>query len=280
MTRVSIFLIMVAFIAGTVGCAQPAASYTLTIASTAGGSVTAPGEGTFTYTVGTMLTLVATPNTSCQFANWTGDVGAIGNIDAAATKLTMNNNYSIRANFAKQYDLAAGDRHTVGLKTDGTVVAVGWNAFGQCNIGGWTDIIQIAAGDWHTVGLKSNGTVVTIGWNASGQCDVGNWTDVIQVTAGDGHTVGLQFDGTAVAAGNDTYGECNVVGWTNIIQVAAGRLHTVGLKTDGTVVAVGANDYEQCDVGNWTDIVQVAAGGLHTVGLKVDGTVVAVGAYD
>jgi len=30
--------------------------------------------------------------------------------------------------------------HTVGLKTDGTVVAVGKNTDGQCNVSGWRDI--------------------------------------------------------------------------------------------------------------------------------------------
>jgi len=42
--------------------------------------------------------------------------------------------------------VAAGGYHTVGLKDDGTVVAVGWNELGQCNVGGWTDITQVAAG--------------------------------------------------------------------------------------------------------------------------------------
>lgn len=30
--------------------------------------------------------------------------------------------------------IAAGRRHTVGLKTDGTVTAVGDNKLGQCNV--------------------------------------------------------------------------------------------------------------------------------------------------
>ena len=30
----------------------------------------------------------------------------------------------------------------MGLKSNGTVVAVGWNDFGQCNISDWRDIIQ------------------------------------------------------------------------------------------------------------------------------------------
>ena len=56
----------------------------------------------------------------------------------------------------------------MGLKSDGTMVAVGWNGLGQCDVSGWTDIIQIAAGGIHTVGLKSDGTVVTTGGTTTG----------------------------------------------------------------------------------------------------------------
>jgi alpha-tubulin suppressor-like RCC1 family protein len=36
--------------------------------------------------------------------------------------------------------IAAGRRHTIGLKSDGTVVAVGDNEYGQCDISGWRGI--------------------------------------------------------------------------------------------------------------------------------------------
>ena len=36
--------------------------------------------------------------------------------------------------------------HTVGLKFDGTVVAVGDNSQGQLNVGSWSGIVQVAAG--------------------------------------------------------------------------------------------------------------------------------------
>jgi hypothetical protein len=173
--------------------------------------------------------------------------------------------------------VSAGGRHTVGLKADGTVVAVGNNTYGQCDVGNWTGIVQVSAGSSHTVGLKSDGTVVAVGYNASGQCDVGNWTGIIQVSAGSSHTVGLKSDGTVVAVGDNSTGQCNVGNWTGIVQVSAGDWHTVGVKADGTVVAVERNDYGQCNVGNWTDIVQVAGGSWHTVGIKADATVVAVG---
>jgi len=174
--------------------------------------------------------------------------------------------------------VAAGYAHVVGLRSDGTVVAVGDNFFGQCNIGGWTDIVQVAAGAVHTVGVKADDTVVAVGTDSFGQLNVGSWTDITQVVAGDHNTVGLMSNGTVVALGYNYYGQCDVGGWKNIIQVAVSLYHTVGLKKDGTVVAVGDNSYGQCDVDGWTDISQVAAGYYHTVGLKTDGTVVAVGA--
>jgi alpha-tubulin suppressor-like RCC1 family protein len=176
--------------------------------------------------------------------------------------------------------VTAGGRHIVGLKSDGTVVAVGNNEDGQCNVCGWTNITQVTACSGHTVALKAGGTVVAVGDNDYGQCEVGNWTDIIQVAAGSYHTVGLKADGTVVTVGDNEDGQCEVGSWTDIVQVTTGYYHTVGLKSDGTVLAVGYPEnayYGQCEVGNWTDIVQVAAGGCVTVGLRIDGTVVAVG---
>ncbi len=254
-----------------------AAVYDLTIASTAGGSVTTPGEGAFLYDEGTVVDLVAEADGGYQFVNWAGDVGTIANVDAAITTITVNDNYWITANFQYTPMVAAGYLHTVGLRSDGAVVAVGYNLSGQCNVGGWTDIVRVAAGYAQTVGLRSDGTVVAVGYNFYGQCDVGGWTDIAQVTTGFCHTVGLKSDGTVVAVGDNSFGQCDVGGWTDIAQVTAGYEHTVGLKSDGTVVPVGDNFFGQCDVGGWTGIIQVAAGGYHTVGLKSDGTVVAVG---
>ena len=171
----------------------------------------------------------------------------------------------------------AAKEHTVGLRSDGTVVAVGWNEYGQCNIDSWSDIMAVAAGYNHTVGLRSDGTVVATGNNKNGQCDVDSWTDIVVVAGGGWHTVGLRSDGTVVATGNNKDGQCDVDSWTDIVAVTTKLDHTVGLHSDGTVVATGLNEWNQCDVDSWTDIVAVAAGFLHTVGLRSDGTVVATG---
>jgi hypothetical protein len=77
----------------------PAVQYNLTVASTTGGSATAPGQGTFTYDKGTVVNLVASPTSGYRFVKWTGNVNTITNVNAASTTITMSGNYSITANF-------------------------------------------------------------------------------------------------------------------------------------------------------------------------------------
>lgn len=107
-----------------------------------------------------------------------------------------------------------GRGHTVGLREDGSVVAVGDNTYNQCNVEEWgNDIIAIAAGDWFTVGLHSNGSISITSPNKdkaqeedlyTGACNAKNWSDIKAIAAGGGSVVGLYEDGTAIAAG---YGE-------------------------------------------------------------------------
>ncbi|NBI31136.1 hypothetical protein ERL59_19570 [Chengkuizengella sp. YPA3-1-1] len=187
----------------------------------------------------------------------------------------------------KQSNISTGGANTVGLKNDGSVVAVGYDKYGQTSgVSSWTDIVQVSAGQNHTAGLKSDGSVVAVGGAGDyGQISgVSSWTDIVQVSVGYFHTVGLKSDGSVVAVGtNDDfdYGQTSgVSSWTDIVQVSARHFNTVGLKSDGSVVAVGHDKYGGVSgVSSWTDIVQVSAGMYHTVGLKSDGSVVAVG-YD
>ncbi len=175
-----------------------------------------------------------------------------------------------------QHIIAAGYTHTIGLRADGTVVAVGSNLNGRCNVSGWRDIVAVA-GSHQTVGLRSDGTVVAAGINSEGQCNVGGWRDIVAIAAGQNHTVGVHADGTVVTAGDNKNGQCNVSGWRDIVAVAAGREHTVGLRRDGTVVAAGSDYDGCCNVSKWRGIEAIAAGACHTVGLRADGTVIATG---
>jgi hypothetical protein len=121
---VSIFLITVALIAGMVGC-DGVVKYDLTVSSTEGGSVNTPGEaGPYTYNEGTDVDLVAEAEEGYRFVNWTGDVDTIADVENAITTITMNDDYSITANFAvKQYSLIA--RSTEG----GSVTTPGEDAY-------------------------------------------------------------------------------------------------------------------------------------------------------
>ncbi len=173
--------------------------------------------------------------------------------------------------------VSGGYWHAVGLKKDGTVVAVGNNMDKQCDVSNWENIISVSANNFHTVGLKAGGIVVAIGDNLFEQCDVSDWKNIVGISAGGYYTVGLKEDRTVVAVGDNEYGQCNILDWKNIITVSAGGFHTVGLKADGTIIAVGYNEYGQCDVSNWKDCISISGGWYHTVGLKGNGTVIAVG---
>ena len=183
--------------------------------------------------------------------------------------------------------ISAGHGHTVGLKADGTVIAVGDNADDQCNTNSWTNIVAVSAGWNHTIGLKEDGTVIATGNNEDGQCDVENWTDIVMISAGIHYTLGLRVDGTVIAVGENDRDQHDVSSWANIVMLAAGGYHSVGLRSDGSVVAVGGKDIEdssnytydcgQTHVSDLTDIVAIVAGSQHTVGLKSDGSIIAVG---
>ena len=151
-------------------------------------------------------------------------------------------------------DSLSAKNHTVALKADGTVMATGYNAYGECDVSDWKDVVDVSAGYNYTISLKANGTVVATGYNEYGQCDVLDWVDIVAVSAGHNHTIGLKADGTVVAAGRNHFGQCNVSDWVDIVAVSAGHNHTIGLKADGTLVATGSDRNRQCDVSDWTNI--------------------------
>jgi len=118
--RISSFLIVAALIAGMAGCSgiSPSGggdygeSYTLTILSTAGGSVTNPGEGNFTCAEGEVVNLLAKPEEGYHFVNWTGNVSTIANVNSALTAITTDDSYSIRANFLEGSSIPPGINYT------------------------------------------------------------------------------------------------------------------------------------------------------------------------
>jgi hypothetical protein len=104
LTGVGVFLVIVALITAIAGCVEPA-QYDLTISTGEGGEVTSPGEGTFAFEVGEVVSLVAVAENGYRFANWTGNVSTIADVNAASTTIPMDDSYSVTANFVRQYVL-------------------------------------------------------------------------------------------------------------------------------------------------------------------------------
>ena len=204
----------------------------------------------------------------------------------------------IRESIAKyQGCISAEFKHTVGLKTDGTVATVGSNGryilrkmviyTGQCNTSNWRSVAAISAGSDHTVGLKADGTVVAVGeysdnYESQGiKCNTTNWHDIVAIFTGSKCTIGLKKDGTIVMDGSVyMVDKDNITNLRNIVTISIGEDHVFGLKADGTVIKVGS-DYDENnkhDTSDWCDIVAISTSDGSTVGLKSDGTVLLTGA--
>lgn len=83
------------------------------------------------------------------------------------------------------------------------------------DVSGWRDIVAIAAGTNHTIGLKSNGTVVAVGWNEYGQCNVSDWrycSDSGWLCTYSRTKIRRYGD----RVGNNEFGQCDVGSWRDI----------------------------------------------------------------
>ena len=125
--------------------------------------------------------------------------------------------------------------------------------------GGLSGVIAVAAGEAHNLALKQDGTVVAWGYNYYGQATVPpelSATRVIAIAAGYADSFAVKEDGTVVVWGvwgavhnNGTLPPATVPSdLGGVIAVAAGGEHSLALKQDGTVAAWGLNSYGQTNV--------------------------------
>ena len=134
----------------------------------------------------------------------------------------------------------------------------------------WTDIVQVAHGHTVALGLKKDGTVVAVGDNSKGQADVSGWTDIIQLAVFDsvstmgienieGFSVGLKSDGTLVATGQYYYGSdiSGLLAITDVKQIARERENVVLLKNDGSVVSNPGTEFLRTSFEGVTDIAAI-----------------------
>ncbi|WP_295586532.1 CARDB domain-containing protein [uncultured Lamprocystis sp.] len=209
--------------------------------------------------------------------------------------------------------LAAGNYHSLAIKTDGTLWVWGHNGQGQLGDGTWTDrltpvqiltgVAAVSAGFFHSLAIKTNGSLWAWGYNPEGRLGDGTTrgrstpvqvlTGVAAMSAGDGHTLALKTDGSAWTWGENWKGQLGdgtttdrltpVQVLNGVAAVAAGDSHSLAIKTDNTLWAWGYNGNGELGDGTsadrWTPIqilsgvAAVAAGGHHNVALKTDGSV-------
>jgi alpha-tubulin suppressor-like RCC1 family protein len=188
--------------------------------------------------------------------------------------------------------IACGYRHTVALKTDGSLWTWGNNFDGQLGVNntttrstpvttllGGNNWKSIACGGDHTIALKTDGSLWTWGYNSFGQLGVNNTTDRLtpvttllggnnwkSIACGGGHTIALKTDGSLWTWGNNFDGQLGVnntttrstpvttlLGGNNWKSIACGGNHTIALKTDGSLWTWGNNFDGQLGVNNTTD---------------------------
>lgn len=182
------------------------------------------------------------------------------------------------------------------------------------------DIVKVSSGAKHTIALKSDGTVLAWGDNLWGQLGDGtflskpyplqvlNLSDVIDISAGQYHSLALKRDGTVWGWGHNFFGEIGFCPYyspyyninvcpkpsqidiQDVIKISGGLYHSLYLKKDGTVWGTGNNDYEQLGqedphkhyrfpvrVPDLKNVIDISAGMVHSMALKNDGKVWAWG---
>jgi hypothetical protein len=180
----------------------------LTISSTEGGSVTEPGEGTSNYDEGTVVDLIAEAEEGYRFIEWTGDVGTIDDVYAAATIITMNGNYTITANFVAIYDL------TTSSTAGGLVAEPGEDTF-TYDEGTVVDLIAEAEeSSWFIEWTGDVGTIADVYAASTTITMNGNYTITANFVAIYDLTVSSIEGGSVTTPGEGvfTYGEVSVVG--------------------------------------------------------------------
>ena len=188
--------------------------------------------------------------------------------------------------------VAGGGFGSLGLRSDGTVVAWGGIASPPAGLG---DVVQVSAGVEHALALRSDGSVRCwqLPWHNFGECNVPEGlANVTQIDCGGlwstwgGHSIARKSDGSVVCWGANAFGQCDPPkGLGAVVDISAGGVHSLAAKSDGTVVAWGAGDFapswpfEYPHLGqSWVpagldQVIQVAAGGEHSVALRADGSV-------
>ncbi|HUA38528.1 MAG TPA: hypothetical protein VMA35_09080 [Candidatus Sulfopaludibacter sp.] len=182
--------------------------------------------------------------------------------------------------------IAAGGYHSLFIKSDGSLWAMGDNEFGELGDGTFnntnlpekivsSNVAAIAAGYYHSLFLKSDGSLWAMGYNYNGQLGDGTYnttsqpemilaSNVTAIAAGLYHSLFIKSDGSLWAMGNDGEGQLgdgtysSPVSGTNqpeqiiagnVTAIAAGDWHSLFVKSDGSLWAMGSDQFGQLGDG-------------------------------
>jgi alpha-tubulin suppressor-like RCC1 family protein len=178
--------------------------------------------------------------------------------------------------------IGTGGNHSLFLKSNGSLWAMGDNGSGQLGDGTYNSgsydvgtvpeqivaggVAAIAAAFYHSLFLKSDGSLWGMGENYYGQLGDGNFVT--------NYPYGTNQPEPIVAG--------------NVIAIAAGGRHSLFLKNDGSLWAMGLNNYGQLGDGTLNNanhpvrivasgVTAIAAGSEQSLFLKSDGSLWSMG---
>ena len=189
--------------------------------------------------------------------------------------------------------IAAGYAHSLFLKSDGSLWAMGYNFCGQLGDGTYSmdstfpektvvsNVTAIAADNNCSLFLKNDGSLWGMGLNNAGQLGYGisnvtNKTDlpvqivvsgVTAIAAGVDHNLFLKNDGSLWAMGQNIYGQLGdgthnntnrpeQIVASNVTAIAAGAMHSLFLESDGSLWGMGDNEYGELGDGTYNNTNQ------------------------
>ncbi len=185
--------------------------------------------------------------------------------------------------------IAGGDAHSLFLKSDGSLWAMGSSGHGQLGAGNFVStntperivasgVTAVAAGFGFSLFIKSDGSLWGMGYNANGRMGAGSTfqfnapvqivaSNVTAIAAGWEHSLFLKSDGSLWAMGNESYGQLGngvgIDGFPNVATntpqlilsnsvtaISAGDYHSLFIKSDGSLWGMGLNSSGQLGVGS------------------------------